>query len=220
MPSRQSTNGRDAGTIAPAEDVSSFFGDVTPIAARKILIAATEAFARNGFHGTSTRDIGVQAGMSPAAVYIHFVTKEELLYQIGIIGHRRALETLDAAARKSADPVQQLQNMVSRFAAWHAVNHRMARIVQYEMRSLAPHHFAEVVVLRHATEAVLLRVLRAGVRSGAFRLKDLPGTSLAILSLCIDVARWYHPGSQHSPEWIGRTYADLAVRMTGADHTV
>lgn len=199
------------------DDLAAFFDEVTPVAARKILVAATEVFAKRGFHGTSTRDIGEQAGMSPAAMYIHFATKEELLYQISVIGHRLALATIEAAAAQSSDPAQQLRTLVSRFAAWHAVNHRMARIVQYEMMSLAPNHLAEVVAMRDASEAVLDRVLRTGIRSGAFHIKDRAGTGLAILSLCIDVARWYHAGSARSPDTIGRAYAELAVRMAGAE---
>lgn len=216
MATRQSPHAHQ-GAGGPDDDLAQFFQGVTPVAARRILVAATEVFATHGFHGTSTRDIGVQAGMSPAAMYIHFPTKEALLLQIGLIGHRLALETMEAAVRESTDPVEQLRTMVSRFAAWHAVNHRMARIVQYEMRVLAPHDLAEVVALRDSTEAVMRRVLRAGVRTGAFRIKDQATTSLAVFSLCIDVARWYRAGSARTPEAIGRAYAGLALRMVGAD---
>ncbi len=37
--------------------------------------AAIEAFARKGFHGTTTRDISTAAGMSPAALYVHYPSK-------------------------------------------------------------------------------------------------------------------------------------------------
>ncbi|WP_309117844.1 helix-turn-helix domain-containing protein, partial [Saccharothrix sp.] len=59
-----------------------------------MLIAAAAAFAGRGYHATTTRDIAAQAGMSPAAVYIHYRSKEDLLFQISRIGHRRALEML------------------------------------------------------------------------------------------------------------------------------
>ncbi len=45
---------------------------MTTITARERLInAAVDAFAENGFAGTTTRDIASRAGMSPAAVYVH-----------------------------------------------------------------------------------------------------------------------------------------------------
>ena len=61
--------------------------EVTPDAARRLLVAAVEAFAERGYHATTTRDIAGRAGMSPAALYIHYKTKEELLHRISRIGH-------------------------------------------------------------------------------------------------------------------------------------
>ncbi|MGW3416419.1 helix-turn-helix domain-containing protein, partial [Streptomyces sp. NPDC000888] len=54
------------------------WAEVTPDAARRLLVAAVEAFAERGYHATTTRDIAGRAGMSPAALYIHYKTKEEL----------------------------------------------------------------------------------------------------------------------------------------------
>ena len=59
-----------------------------------MLIAAAHAFADRGYHATTTRDIASLAGMSPAAVYIHYRSKEELLFQISKIGHELSLAVL------------------------------------------------------------------------------------------------------------------------------
>lgn len=40
--------------------------------------AAADAFAAKGFHATTTRDIAGRAGLSPAGVYVHFASKEDL----------------------------------------------------------------------------------------------------------------------------------------------
>jgi len=74
------------------------WAEVTPEAARRLLVAAVDAFAERGYHATTTRDIASRAGMSPAALYIHYRTKEELLHRISRIGHDRALALLEAAA--------------------------------------------------------------------------------------------------------------------------
>jgi len=59
-------------------------------------------------------------------------------------------------------------------------------------------------------------VLETGVRDGGFVVPDVPGTALALLSLVVDVARWYRPDGPRSPEEIGALYADLALRMVSA----
>ena len=53
----------------------------------RLLAAAIEAFAAKGLHGTTTRDIAAGAGMSPAALYVHHRSKEELLFLISRAGH-------------------------------------------------------------------------------------------------------------------------------------
>src|SRR5437868_42480 len=48
----------------------------------RILAAATEVFARRGFHGTRVADIAELAGIAYGLVYHHFKNKEEILAAI------------------------------------------------------------------------------------------------------------------------------------------
>lgn len=185
---------------------------VQPAAARRLLTGAIDAFAERGFQATTTRDIASRAGMSPAALYVHYPSKERLLFEISLYGHRAALEIL-TAANTADSPADRLRAMVSAFTAWHAEHHTIARVVQYELAALSPEHFAEVATIRRAISALIEKVLTDGVSDGTFAVPDLPGTTLAVLSLSIDVARWYDPTRRPSPESLGTTYADLALRM-------
>lgn len=81
---------------APAV-TDNLWAGVTPKAAQRLLVAAIETFAERGYHATTTRDIAARAAMSPAAVYIHYPTKEDLLYQIMMVGHQRALTVIKDA---------------------------------------------------------------------------------------------------------------------------
>ncbi len=114
------------------------WADVTPDAARRLLVAAVEAFAERGYHATTTRDIAGRAGMSPAALYIHYKTKEELLHRISRIGHEKALEILQTAARREGSATERLADAVSSFVRWHAGRRTTARIVLYELDELGP----------------------------------------------------------------------------------
>jgi hypothetical protein len=51
------------------------------------------------------------------------------------------------------------------------------------------------------------------VDSGEFSISDVPGTSRAMLSLGIDVSRWYSPHGLTPMEDVGRLYGELAMRM-------
>ncbi|MFD5000832.1 TetR/AcrR family transcriptional regulator [Streptomyces buecherae] len=201
---------------AQAQQSEEEWADIAPDAARRLVIAAVQAFAERGYHATTTRDIASRAGMSPAALYIHYKTKEELLYQISLVGHRLALDILERPALADGSPAERLADAVRSFVRWHAEHHTTARVVQYELDALSPEHRAEIVGMRRATDAAVRGIIEDGVRSGDFDVTDVPGTTLAVLSLCIDVARWFSTEGRRSPDEVGDSYAALALRMVGA----
>jgi AcrR family transcriptional regulator len=195
-------------------------GDVSLIAiddARTRLInAAIVSFAAKGFHGATTRDIAAAAGMSPAALYVHHKSKEELLYLISRIGHEVALSLLRDSVATSEDPVVQLVAATRAFTAWHATDHTRGYIVNYELAALSAEHYVEIVTIRRAIEAEMRQVVEAGVEQGVFVTSNSHMTALALLSLGVDVARWYRDEGAWSPADIANHYGDLALRIVGA----
>ncbi len=185
----------------------------TATARERLIEAAVEAFAEKGFTATTTRDIAARAGMSPAAVYVHHATKESLLHTISVEGHRAALDVIAVAAAPDVEPTERLRRSVHAFSAWHATNSRVGRIVQYEFDALTPEHRAEIAGLRRAIERHLQQVLEAGTESGDFDVQDLPGTARAILSLSIDLVRWFSPDGPQSPDDVASLHERLALRM-------
>ena len=181
----------------------------------KLLEAATAAFADKGFHATTTRDIAAAAGMSPAAVYVHHRSKEELLYLISRTGHEHTLGLVRSAIADVTDPPRRLAAAMRAFAADHAHGHTTARVVNYELSALNPEHYAEIVELRRAIAGEVRALVDQGIASGDFHIVDAAMTANALTSLGIDVARWYRSDGQWTPEDIGDFYADMALRMAG-----
>ncbi|MFI5427759.1 TetR/AcrR family transcriptional regulator [Aeromicrobium sp. UC242_57] len=188
---------------------------MTTVTAReRLLNAAVEAFAEKGFAATTTRDIASRAGMSPAAVYVHHNSKESLLFTVSLDGHRKALDVITTAAASSTDPVDRLRTMVYEFSLWHADNSRVGRIVQYEYHALSPEHRAEVAVFRRSIEKTMQDALADGVDQGVLEADDVPGTAFSLLSLGVDLVRWFRPGGSRSSHELAELHAKLAVRMT------
>lgn len=175
--------------------------------------AAIIEFAARGFHATTTRDIAARAGLSPAGVYVHFPSKEDLLYAISLDGHTAALDMLKEAAADAASPGEALRTTVGTFAQWHAEAFQDARVVQYEFPHLSPEHREHILAVRKDINTVVAEIIEAGVASGDFEVADVPGTTLAMLSMAVDVCRWYDTEIRRSPESIGTEYGDLAVRL-------
>ncbi len=182
----------------------------------RLLAAAVAAFSEKGFHGTTTRDIAGAAGMSPAAVYVHHKSKEELLHVISRDGHQAALDVVRQARATTSDPVEQLAAVARGFAMFHVEHHTIARILNYELAALSPEHRAEIDVLRTGIDRELRDLVATGVAAGAFDIPDPALAATALASMGIDIARWYREDGEWSPDQIGDYYADLALRLAGA----
>ena len=190
---------------------------VTPASetVQRLFSAAAEAFAAKGFHATTTRDIASRAGLSPAGVYVHFASKEDLLFHLSRDGHEEALALVTEAVAGADSPAEALAATMSRFSAWHAENYAIARVVQHEFPHLSDAHRAEVLALRKRIDQAVRDVLAAGKQSGDFLLDDIPDTALALLSIIVDVARWYTPALHRTSAQIGATNAALGLRLVG-----
>ena len=197
-------------TELPAQMIS------TSNAAARIRAAAIDAFSVGGYGGTTTRDIAARLDMSPAAMYPHYRSKEDLLFAISFEGHLVAHETVAAADRADASPVDRLRSVISTFASWQATHHAQARVIQYELTALTRDHYRTVVALRRETTAIVRSVVNAGVDTGDFIVPDAEGVTLALTSLCVDVCRWFPTGDYTDPQVVGDLYADLAARVVGA----
>ena len=204
---------------AAAEDVSAnsaeLWAGIESESSRRLLLSALAAFARRGFQAATTREIGEGAGMSPAAVYVHYKSKSDLLYEISRIGHQSVLDDVEEALRDAPpDAEHRVRRFVAAFAKWHADHHVVARVIQYELKALPTRQFRRIAELRKRFEELLAAELEAGVETGTFDVPELEPTTLAILSLGIDLARWYHPSDDHKTSaQVGEFYADLVARM-------
>jgi AcrR family transcriptional regulator len=182
----------------------------------RLLEVAIQAFAERGFHGTTTRDIAGAAGMSSAALYVHHSSKEDLLYLIARQGHEKTLRLVREAIASSEVPTLALRQAVHDFVLDHARNPTSARIVNYELAALDKEHLEEIVGMRRTIENAFQKLVERGVAEGDFVTPDPQLASVALLSLGIDIGRWYHEGRRWTPEQMADFYADMALRIVGA----
>ncbi|QXW00468.1 MULTISPECIES: TetR/AcrR family transcriptional regulator [Rhodococcus] len=185
-------------------------------AANRLLVSARDAFSTNGYRGTTTRDIAAGAGMSPAAMYIHYASKQEMLFKLCLLGHNACYESLLASASVEGSPRKRLRSAVYDFTHWHAENHVVGRIVQYEIKFLDDENFAVVADVRRRIHAVVENIVRDGVKTGDFDVGNVSATTLGILSLSIDAVRWFPSRAISDPDVLASHYVSLADRMAGA----
>jgi AcrR family transcriptional regulator len=182
--------------------------------AQGLLTSAVRCFAANGYHATTTRDIATLVGLSPAALYVHFPSKEIVLYEIIRSSHEKALACVETgAADETLEAPERLGQLVAGYTAWHGRHHVAARVAQYELAGLTAEHYAEITKLRDRTNEVFREAVARGIDDGSFAPVDVNRVVRAILSLSIDLVRWYRLSGPDSPEEIGAFYSELALKM-------
>jgi AcrR family transcriptional regulator len=186
-----------------------------PAGYRRIFLAAAAEFADRGFHATTTRDIAARAGLSPAAMYVYFRSKEDVLHQIVVSALDLTIELATAEADGPGPPSGRLRGLARVLTLWLTYNSQVAHVVLYQTGALSPEHRAEVTTRQAEVGRIVRRVVADGVTAGEFGTDDPGATATAILSLCLDVARWYRPGHRRNPEQLGDFNAAAALRLAG-----
>ncbi len=144
--------------------------------------AMSRLMAERGFDSITLADIAQAAGVGRTAVYNHFADKESML--VGFIMHETGqyVAALEAELAGIDDPTEQLRAYVRaqcelkrdyHLAPGPDLRSVLSRGTQQRVR--------EHVVL---VEALLRRVLSAGIESGAFPEQDL-GTTVSLVNACL-----------------------------------
>ncbi len=139
----------------------------------ELVNAAARLFRRQGFDGTSTRDIAAAVGMHSGSPFYHFKSKGALLYAVMDEGMRSAIArqtaALDAAASSASDAdAAALLHLLIRnhFDVLLGPGSDFIPVMLYESRSITPRQRAALAKLQGDYEAVWEPVLQAVSEQG------------------------------------------------------
>jgi AcrR family transcriptional regulator len=185
-----------------------------------ILDAAIAVMAEHGYYGTSVRDIAVRAGVSPAALYHHFGSKQEILTTLMERGIEALLRRTDAAlAAAGDDPADRLSALVEVQVLFHLEDQRGTLLGTSELRALDEPVRTRHLAKRHRQQRVFDRVIKQGADLGVFTTPIPLEASRAIVVMCTGVASWFSPKGPMSRAKIVGRYQRLALDMVGAHNT-
>ena len=184
-----------------------------PESIRRLLVSALDRFAKVGYHAATTREISLGAGMSPAALYVHFESKEVILFRLSRLGHESVLRVMEESAGTNSGPGDWVASVVHALTIWHCFHIALGRVAQYELEALTDEHRAVISEHRRAIQRLMERGVQQGVDCGDFDAASVRDVSRAILALTVDVVRWYQPDRGLAPETLAENYAELALRM-------
>ncbi|WP_234553857.1 TetR/AcrR family transcriptional regulator [Thermus caliditerrae] len=177
----------------------------------RILEEAARLFTQKGYEATSVQDLAEVLGLSKAALYHYFRSKEEILYEVSLLALRGLVEAGERALEEP-DPKRALLAFMQGHARFFEENYPFFVTMLQGIQSLSPERRAQTVALRDRHEGNLRRILRWGMEEGAFRQVDVALAGRAILSMLNWMIRWFRPGGPLRAEEVARFYFELILK--------
>ncbi|WP_243027001.1 TetR/AcrR family transcriptional regulator [Thermus albus] len=177
----------------------------------RILEEAARLFTEKGYEATSVQDLAEALGLSKAALYHHFQSKEEVLYEIS----QQALEGLLLEGKKAlavSDPKEALLRFMEGHARFFEENRPFFVTMLQGLQSLSPEKQRPIIALRDRYEEMVRTLLQRGMEAGVFRQVDVALAGRAVLSLLNWMIRWFRPGGPLRAEEVARFYFELILR--------
>lgn len=174
-----------------------------------IRAAAVELIAARGFEAMTLRELAERVGVQPGSIYRYFPSKGSLLVDLLVEHLEFLLRHWDEERPDTDDPVELLRAFVDFHIRSHTLRRREVFVANMELRSLAPPDYRRVVALRRRYEDILTRILRDGIRAGAFQLPDARIATFAILAMLTGVGSWYKESGRLGK----RELIDIYTRM-------
>jgi len=187
--------------------------DLSP-SKRRLYEVAIELFGQEGYHGVSIRDIANALGQQSSAIYFHVSSKQDLLFELAVIGHRSHFEALrDALMDAGADPRDQVVAVARAHVRQHLDYPSMARLTNRELRALSAEHHQAVVEIRSQAERLMVDVIERGVRMGVFSTTDPFLDAKALGAMAMRLPEWWTPDSPRTRDDILERYSAYALKL-------
>lgn len=186
-----------------------------------ILAAAARAIARDGYHGMSMRDLSRATGRGLASFYVHFASKEEILFALQSEAFDALIESAEHATRSDVDPSQRLYAFILNHVRFFTRHPDLMRTLVQEAGALPPIKRAAIRERKEryfgiARALVELAIDSAGGQIGGGPRDENPGPELervtyALFGMLNWIYGWYDPGRHGSPETLAHTLHRIAL---------
>ncbi|MBI5439897.1 MAG: TetR/AcrR family transcriptional regulator [Deltaproteobacteria bacterium] len=159
----------------------------------ELLELAKKVFSESGYNAASLREIGARAGMSAAALYYHFESKQDLLRAIVVDALDRAIAVLMAELSRGGEPLDRLRNLVRAHIVFTCENSMETKIIYEDAHFLNRLDFALV----REKQISILNIYRSYIAElsslGIACVADATASAFNLLSVINGVHAWLRP---------------------------
>lgn len=159
----------------------------------EVLTVAAAVFSEKGYRASTIQDIGRELGITSAALYYYFSSKQEILSEL-IVRPIQQLEAMSAEVVASdLGNREKLSEIVRRHTNMMLQQRELFTIFLRERVELEPVHAKRLAELEERYYRKIRSVLEAAERSGEIRAVSPQLVALGVIGMTNWVLRWYKP---------------------------
>jgi AcrR family transcriptional regulator len=178
----------------------------------RVLDAAVDLFARQGYDGTSVAQVISRAGVAKGGFYHHFASKEALLYEVYGDLISRQLDGLDEILARGLPPAETLRALIHDLVTTTAASARPAMVFWREMHRLDDERTAQYRRQRRRYHDTVRKLVRDAQSGGQFaEVASADTVAFTIFGYVNELPLWYRPTGRQRPAQLAAELADLVL---------
>ncbi|CAN7212878.1 TetR/AcrR family transcriptional regulator [Variovorax sp. LjRoot130] len=181
----------------------------------RILQAATDLFARQGYANTTMAQIVRALGVTKPFVYYYFRDKQEIFETLSWRPTVDCFTSLDFADGDERPAAEKVKEGIERLIRATVTHHPCAFFPYREPQVYRPEYIAAQKKLAHHFYDRLFPLLEEARSDGDLDFQDTRITAFAALSLPGFLYSWYRPDGRLSPDEVIAQLSKLAWRVLG-----
>jgi len=174
-----------------------------------IISVAIELFYEFGYQKASLRNISNELGMTQAALYYHFRSKEEILYTIIERVSNELYFTLKTSFSRSKDPIENLKDAIIQHILWMKTNRKGTKIIIEDKKFLSGDLNEVAKEKERAIYALYKNHLQELQKIKKIKAYDLTTATFCIFGMINWLYQWYKPNSRISLENLAEEIVSL-----------
>jgi AcrR family transcriptional regulator len=178
----------------------------------RVLDAAVDLFAQQGYDGTSVAQVITQAGVAKGGFYHHFASKEALLYEVYGDLLARQLAAYEQILSQQLPPAETLRAAIADLVESTAASSQRALVFWRELNKLGDDRAADYRRERRRFHDAVQRLIADGQASGAFARTASPEiVTFTIFGVINELPLWYRPHGRKRPAQIAAELSDFVL---------
>jgi AcrR family transcriptional regulator len=178
----------------------------------RVLTAAVELFAAQGYDATSVAQVAERAGVAKGGFYHHFASKQELLFAVYGDLISRQLEGMQRILDARHEPSATLRELIEDLVISTAASSERALVSFREIANLDSERGSQLRAARRRYHDAVIKFVRDGQADGSFARVASPETiTFTIFGVINELPLWYRQGGRKRPAQIANELADFVL---------